>query len=110
MLVKEEVEMEDIDEEEVAEDIDSCDANDPLAVVEYVDDIYIYYRKVEVIYLSSFIWKTFKGSYVATSTRENSLICFFFVNYLPCLLNSMVLTIYVYLIGSPKKIWLWFWA
>lgn len=55
MLVKEEVEMEDIDEEEVAEDIDSCDANDPLAVVEYVDDIYIYYRKVEVIYLSSFI-------------------------------------------------------
>lgn len=43
----EEVEMEDIDEEEVAEDIDSCDANDPLAVVEYVDDIYIYYRKVE---------------------------------------------------------------
>lgn len=90
MLVKEEVEMEDIDEEEVAEDIDSCEANNPLAVVEYVDDIYIYYRKVEVIYLSSFIWKNFKLSYVATSTwgefsRLFSIFCqlFFHAFWIP---------------------------
>ncbi|XP_021906068.1 G2/mitotic-specific cyclin-1-like [Carica papaya] len=44
----EEVEMEDIiEEEEPIMDIDSCDANNPLAVVEYVDDLYIYYRKME---------------------------------------------------------------
>lgn len=29
-------------------DIDSGDQNDPLAVTEYVDDIYAYYKKVEV--------------------------------------------------------------
>lgn len=41
--------MEDIiEEEEPIMDIDSCDANNPLAVVEYVDDLYIYYRKMEV--------------------------------------------------------------
>ncbi|XP_042454187.1 G2/mitotic-specific cyclin-2-like isoform X1 [Zingiber officinale] len=29
-------------------DIDSCDSNNPLAVVEYVEDIYSFYRKTEV--------------------------------------------------------------
>ncbi|KAJ0097829.1 hypothetical protein Patl1_29243 [Pistacia atlantica] len=42
----EEVEMEDIDEEPVV-DIDGCDAKNPLAVVEYVEDLYAYYRKME---------------------------------------------------------------
>ncbi|PSS31195.1 Cyclin-B2-4 like [Actinidia chinensis var. chinensis] len=42
-----EVEMEDISEEPVV-DIDSGDKRNPLAVVEYIDDIYAYYKKVEV--------------------------------------------------------------
>ncbi|XP_057468780.1 G2/mitotic-specific cyclin-2 [Actinidia eriantha] len=41
-----EVEMEDISEEPVV-DIDSGDKRNPLAVVEYIDDIYAYYKKVE---------------------------------------------------------------
>jgi hypothetical protein len=40
-----EIEMEDI--EEAAPDIDSCDANNSLAVVEYVDEIYSFYRRSE---------------------------------------------------------------
>ncbi|XP_022133019.1 LOW QUALITY PROTEIN: G2/mitotic-specific cyclin-2-like [Momordica charantia] len=42
-----EVEMEDIEEEAVI-DIDSRDTKDPLAVVEYIDELYAYYRKAEV--------------------------------------------------------------
>ncbi|KAI4327829.1 hypothetical protein L6164_020246 [Bauhinia variegata] len=42
----EEIEMEDIVEEPIV-DIDSCDANNPLAVVDYVEDLYAYYRKME---------------------------------------------------------------
>ncbi|XP_057794682.1 cyclin-B2-3 [Salvia miltiorrhiza] len=46
-----EVEMEDIDGEEDEEepliDIDSCDKSNPLAVTEYIDDLYIYYKKME---------------------------------------------------------------
>ncbi|KAM7517362.1 hypothetical protein LguiA_006945 [Lonicera macranthoides] len=41
-----EVEMEDLDEEPVA-DIDSGDKKNPLAVVEYIDDIHAYYKKIE---------------------------------------------------------------
>lgn len=41
-----EIEMEDI--EEAAPDIDSCDAGNSLAVVEYVDEIYRFYRRTEV--------------------------------------------------------------
>ncbi|KAL5225850.1 hypothetical protein ABZP36_012489 [Zizania latifolia] len=40
-----EIEMEDI--EEAAPDIDSCDASNSLAVVEYVDEIYSFYRRSE---------------------------------------------------------------
>ncbi|PUZ59012.1 hypothetical protein GQ55_4G007600 [Panicum hallii var. hallii] len=40
-----EIEMEDI--EEAAPDIDSCDAGNSLAVVEYVDEIYRFYRRTE---------------------------------------------------------------
>ncbi|XP_057503926.1 G2/mitotic-specific cyclin-2-like isoform X3 [Actinidia eriantha] len=45
-LPKDEVEMEDISEEPVL-DIDSGDKSNPLAVVEYIDDIYTYYKRVE---------------------------------------------------------------
>ncbi|KAI8016462.1 hypothetical protein LOK49_LG05G02601 [Camellia lanceoleosa] len=41
-----EVEMKDIFEEPVM-DIDSCDAKNPLAVVDYVHNVYAYYRKIE---------------------------------------------------------------
>ncbi|KAL2988361.1 hypothetical protein AAZX31_11G082700 [Glycine max] len=44
----EEVEMEDIIEEETVLDIDTCDANNPLAVVDYIEDLYAHYRKLEV--------------------------------------------------------------
>lgn len=44
---QEEVEMEDIEEEPVI-DIDSRDKKDQLAVVEYIDDLYAFYRKSEV--------------------------------------------------------------
>ncbi|KAE9596550.1 hypothetical protein Lal_00007819 [Lupinus albus] len=42
----EEVEMEDIIEEPLL-DIDSSDANNPLAVVDYIEDLYAHYRKIE---------------------------------------------------------------
>ncbi|KAH9710676.1 cyclin-B2-3 [Citrus sinensis] len=42
----EEIEMEDIVEEPIV-DIDSWDAKNPLAVVEYVEDLFSYYRKME---------------------------------------------------------------
>ncbi|KHN33647.1 G2/mitotic-specific cyclin-1 [Glycine soja] len=42
----EEVEMEDVEEEPVL-DIDACDRKDPLAVVEYIDDIYSFYKDIE---------------------------------------------------------------
>ena len=40
--------MEDIVVEEPIVDIDSCDAKNPLAVVEYVEDLYAHYREMEV--------------------------------------------------------------
>ncbi|XP_050236700.1 G2/mitotic-specific cyclin-2 [Mercurialis annua] len=42
-----EVEMEDVVEETIV-DIDSCDKKNPLAVAEYIDDIYEFYRKAEI--------------------------------------------------------------
>ncbi|OVA19560.1 Cyclin [Macleaya cordata] len=42
----EEVEMEDIVAESIM-DIDSCDSKNPLAVVDYIEDIYSYYKKTE---------------------------------------------------------------
>ncbi|XP_031116865.1 G2/mitotic-specific cyclin-2-like [Ipomoea triloba] len=41
------IDLEDISEEEAVMDIDSCDMNNPLAVNEYVEDLFAYYRKVE---------------------------------------------------------------
>ncbi|XP_024450573.1 G2/mitotic-specific cyclin-2 isoform X4 [Populus trichocarpa] len=42
-----EVEMEDVEEEPIM-DIDGCDKKNPLAVVEYVDDLYNFYKKAEI--------------------------------------------------------------
>lgn len=45
-----EIEMEDAAaaaEEEAVMDIDACDRNDPLAVVDYIQDIYRFYKKTE---------------------------------------------------------------
>ncbi|KAF9608049.1 hypothetical protein IFM89_005199 [Coptis chinensis] len=44
----EEVEMEDVSPDPII-DIHSCDSNNPLAVVEYIKDIYSYYRKTECV-------------------------------------------------------------
>ncbi|XP_057414987.1 G2/mitotic-specific cyclin-2-like [Lotus japonicus] len=44
----EEVEMEDIKEESIM-DIDGCDADNPREAVEYIEDIYSFYRKIETI-------------------------------------------------------------
>ncbi|KAL1193198.1 Cyclin-B2-3 [Cardamine amara subsp. amara] len=47
--MEKEIEMEDADkeEEERVIDIDACDKKNPLAVVEYIDDIYTFYKKLE---------------------------------------------------------------
>lgn len=45
--LQEEVEMEDIDGEPIM-DIDGPDARNPLAVAEYVEELYAYYRRMEV--------------------------------------------------------------
>ncbi|KAG9146495.1 hypothetical protein Leryth_011771 [Lithospermum erythrorhizon] len=45
-LQETDVEMEDA-EEELVIDIDSADKNNPLACVEYIDDLYCYYKKIE---------------------------------------------------------------
>ncbi|KAL6513972.1 Cyclin-B2-4 [Orobanche hederae] len=37
--------MQDIDGDEAVADIDSADNKNPLAVAEYIDDIYEYYKK-----------------------------------------------------------------
>ncbi|MED6204035.1 G2/mitotic-specific cyclin-2 [Stylosanthes scabra] len=48
-LVQEEIEMEDIVEEESVINIDSSDADDHLAVVEYIEDLHAHYRKLEIL-------------------------------------------------------------
>ncbi|KAL6528159.1 Cyclin-B2-3 [Orobanche hederae] len=42
-----EVEMQDIDGDEAVADIDSADNKNPLAIAEYIDDIYEYYKRTE---------------------------------------------------------------
>lgn len=46
-IVCEEIEMEDAMEDDLVLDIDGSDIENPLAVVEYIDDIYHFYRKTE---------------------------------------------------------------
>ena len=55
----EEVEMTDPDAEPDV-DIDSSDSNNPLAVVDYVEDIYTYYRQTEVKFLSAYFCCCFR--------------------------------------------------
>ncbi|XP_074343291.1 G2/mitotic-specific cyclin-1-like [Apium graveolens] len=47
VFMDDEVEMEEADEDLIL-DIDSVDKKDPLAVVEYIDDLYAHYKKAEV--------------------------------------------------------------
>ena len=66
---QEEVEMEDVTVEEPILDIDLSDAKNSLAAVEYVQDLYSFYRTMEVktfVYFESarglsFAWKTIIG-------------------------------------------------
>lgn len=48
-FVQEGIEMEDSAEEETVMDIDSSDKNNSLAVVEYINDLYDFYKNNEVI-------------------------------------------------------------
>ncbi|KAM3407712.1 hypothetical protein ACQJBY_001221 [Aegilops geniculata] len=50
-----EIHMEDTEEEEM-HDIDNCDVGNSLAVVEYVDEIYSFYRRTEVHYKLELLW------------------------------------------------------
>lgn len=46
--------MEDMDDDDDVDplvDIDNCDKTNPLAVVEYIDDLYQFYKKAEVIHV-----------------------------------------------------------
>lgn len=45
---------EEVEEGEPILDIDGYDANNSLAVVEYVEDLYEFYRKTEVLFLFLF--------------------------------------------------------
>ena len=45
--------MEDAMEDDLVLDIDGSDIENPLAVVEYIDDIYHFYRKTEVALLKT---------------------------------------------------------
>lgn len=45
--------MEDVDEDSLV-DIDSGDKNNSLAIVEYIDDLYSYYKKAEVITVQNY--------------------------------------------------------
>ena len=45
--------MEDAMEDDPVLDIDSSDIENPLAVVEYIDDIYHFYKKTEVDFLKT---------------------------------------------------------
>lgn len=54
--------MEDVDEEPII-DIDSADKSNPLAVVEYIDDLYAHYKRIEVLSVPPlFTFTYFKGA------------------------------------------------
>lgn len=44
-----EIEMEDIDGDNLVLDIDSCDKNNPLAATEYIEELYTFYREIELL-------------------------------------------------------------
>ena len=49
--------MEDVGEEEQVLDIDGVDKNNTLAVVDYVNDLYAHYRRVEVMWFSPLVFQ-----------------------------------------------------
>ncbi|KAF5946935.1 hypothetical protein HYC85_017163 [Camellia sinensis] len=65
-----EVEMEDTTDEPV-DDIKSSDKRNPLAVVEYIDDIYAYYKKVES---SSCVWPNYMGQQFDINERMRGIL------------------------------------
>lgn len=67
--------MEDIPEKPVSE-IDNADKKNPLAVVEYIDDLYAYYKRVEVMSAipgSSFIARI-DGIVISTDHLNSKII------------------------------------
>ncbi|GMP63929.1 hypothetical protein CsSME_00025417 [Camellia sinensis var. sinensis] len=65
-----EVEMEDTTDEPV-DDIKSSDKRNPLAIVEYIDDIYAYYKKVES---SSCVWPNYMGQQFDINERMRGIL------------------------------------
>ncbi|KAM6543534.1 hypothetical protein CsatB_007981 [Cannabis sativa] len=65
-----EVEMEDIADELVI-DIDNCDKLNPLAVTEYIDEIYAYYKKVEIQVTEIDLFDSQNSSCVPVNYMEN---------------------------------------
>jgi len=60
-ILQEGIEMQDSNDidaevEESVMDIDSCDKNNPLSVVEYINDIYCFYKKNEVTFSVLFLY------------------------------------------------------
>lgn len=51
-----------MEDQEPIVDIDGCDAKNPLAAVDYVEDLYEFYRNMEVQYiLPLLIYKSFSS-------------------------------------------------
>ncbi|KAF9594357.1 hypothetical protein IFM89_030486 [Coptis chinensis] len=71
----EEVEMEDVSPDPII-DIDSCDLNNPLAIVECIKDIYSYYRKTETTrYAPLHNWTAYEEA-----LRENPVLAKMMIN------------------------------
>lgn len=77
--------MEDVAEEPLI-NIDSGDKKNPLAVVEYIDDLYAHYKKVEVYQLTCFL-RNLRRSNIAFS----EIIEFEDVFYVPSYLFNLLL-------------------
>ena len=65
--------MEDV-EEELIMDIDGCDKKSPLAVVEYIDDLYNFYKKAEVTRKSIFVYNLRKINKGLHIIRQKGLL------------------------------------
>lgn len=89
LIQDEEIEMEDAEDWSIV-DIDSSDKKNSLAVVEYIDDIYAYYKKAEVEMLSplSLLFaRVFRLSIICTMLIR-IMACCGVVIFFNCLSNS----------------------
>ncbi|XP_077246321.1 G2/mitotic-specific cyclin-2-like [Tasmannia lanceolata] len=66
-----EIEMEDLGEEESVLDIDSCDTKNSLAVVDYVDDIYSFYKQAEN---SSYVCSTYMSHQIDINEKMRAIL------------------------------------